>query len=54
VIIVHYFPIYWGFETEAPDRTFVTRSTLDEILPPFRMGLSYPGIPQAMAARRLV
>jgi hypothetical protein len=39
VIIVHYFPIYWGFETEAPDRSLITRSTLDEILPPFRKSI---------------
>lgn len=36
MIFVHGVPVYWGIETEPADRSFVTRATLDEILPPFR------------------
>jgi len=39
VIVVHYLPVYWGVETEAVDHTFLTRSTLHEVLPPFRMSV---------------
>ena len=36
VIIVRGIPVYWGVETQARDRSFLTRATLDEVLPPFR------------------
>ena len=36
MIFVHYFPAYWGIERDAEDRSFLTRSTLHEVLPPFR------------------
>lgn len=39
MILVHYFPIYWGVETEPVDPSFITRSTLDEVLPPFRKSI---------------
>jgi hypothetical protein len=36
MIIVHYLPAYWGIESEPVDRSFVTKATLHEVLPPFR------------------
>ena len=36
MIAVHFLPVYWGFETEPADRSFVTRATLNEVLPPYR------------------
>jgi hypothetical protein len=37
VIAVHFLPAYWGVETDPVDRSFVTRATLHEILPPYRI-----------------
>jgi hypothetical protein len=37
MIIVHYLPYYWGIETDAIDKSFLTKATLHEVLPPFRV-----------------
>lgn len=39
MIAVHFIPYYWGVERDAPDRSFVTRATLHEVLPPFRQSI---------------
>lgn len=39
MIVVRQVPIYWGIETQAPDRSFITRATLHEVLPPFRQSI---------------
>ena len=39
MIVVRGVPIYWGVETEPKDRSFVTRATLHEVLPPFRQSI---------------
>lgn len=36
MILVHGIPLYWGVETDPYDRSFITRATLDEVLPPYR------------------
>ena len=36
MIRVHGVPLYWGVERDAVDRSFLTRATLDEALPPYR------------------
>jgi len=36
MILVHGIPVYWGVEKNAPDRTFFSRATLNEVLPPYR------------------
>ena len=38
MIRLHGIPVYWGVETDAPDRTFITRAFLNEALPPYRIG----------------
>jgi hypothetical protein len=37
MIRVHGVPLYWGFETEPLDRSFATKATLHEVLPPYRL-----------------
>jgi len=37
MIRVHSPRLYWGLETEPLDRSPVTRATLHEILPPYRL-----------------
>ena len=37
MIIPQSFPIYWGWEKDPTDRSFVTRASLREILPPYRL-----------------
>ena len=39
MILVHGIPVYWGVETEAVDKSFLTRATLAEVLPPFRQSI---------------
>jgi hypothetical protein len=39
MIVVHGIPVYWGIETEPADRSFLTRATLHEVLPPFRQSI---------------
>lgn len=37
MIRVRGIPVYWGVETEPIDRSPVTRATLHEVLPPYRL-----------------
>src|SRR5262245_9100310 len=37
MMLVHAIPVYWGIETQPADRTLVTRATLHEVLPPYRL-----------------
>lgn len=37
MIVVHGVPLYWGIETEPTDRSLVTKATLHEVLPPYRL-----------------
>jgi hypothetical protein len=39
MIVVHFIPYYWGVERKAVDRSLITRSTLYEVLPPFRRSM---------------
>lgn len=39
MIVVHFIPYYWGVERDAPDRSFITKATLHEVLPPFRQSM---------------
>lgn len=38
MIRLHGIPVYWGVETDAPDRSLITRAYLNEALPPYRIG----------------
>jgi len=37
MIIPQSFPIYWGWEQDPEDRSFVARAYLREVLPPYRL-----------------
>lgn len=37
MIVVRSIPLYWGVETHPVDRSVVTRATLHEVLPPYRL-----------------
>lgn len=39
MIHVHFIPYYWGVERKAEDHSFLTRATLHEVLPPFRVSI---------------
>ena len=39
MIVVRGVPVYWGIETEPVDRSFLTKATLHEVLPPFRQSI---------------
>jgi len=39
VILIRGIPLYWGIEPDADDRSFITRATMEEALPPFRYSI---------------